>query len=120
MVFKPGQSGNPGGRSHEKEFASALRVALNQVDTKKGRKKLLLVVEKLVDCAVDGESWAVCQVADRLDGKPAQESTLNVNTKSITELTDAEIAARLAALRARGAGVTDGDGEPSLDTSQLN
>jgi len=120
MVFKPGQSGNPGGRSTEKEFASALRVALNQVDTKKGRKKLLLVVEKLVDCAVDGESWAVCQVADRLDGKPAQESTLNVNNRTITELADAEIATRIEQLRAGRAGSVRGDGEASLDTSQFN
>jgi hypothetical protein len=120
MVFKPGQSGNPGGRSAEKEFASALRVALNQIDSKRGRKKLLLVVEKLVDCAVDGESWAVCQVADRLDGKPAQESTVNINTQSLTELADADIAARIAELRAGRVEPAGGNGEAPINSEQLN
>jgi hypothetical protein len=115
-----GVSANPGGRGSEKPFTDALRATLNQTNPKLKRKNLLLIAEKLVDCAIEGESWAVLQVADRMDGKPAQESTLNVNTKSLTELTDAEIAARLTALRARGAGVVDGDGEPSNDPSQLN
>ena len=30
---------------------------------------------------LDGESWAIQQVADRIDGKPAQESTVNINEK---------------------------------------
>jgi hypothetical protein len=115
-----GVSANPGGRGSEKPFTDALRATLNQTNPKLKRKNLLLIAEKLVDCAIEGESWAVLQVADRMDGRPAQESTLNVNTKSLTELTDAEIAARLTALRARGAGVVDGDGEPSNDSSQLN
>jgi hypothetical protein len=34
---------------------------------------------KVVAEAIKGESWAVHMVADRLDGKPAQESALTVN-----------------------------------------
>ena len=123
MVFVKGKSGNPAGRSlggqSEKQFYEALRIVANRNDAD-GKKKMMKIAETLVDKAIAGEGWAVCQFADRIDGKPAQESTVNVNTKSLTELTDAEIAARLTALRARGAGATDGDGEPSLDTSQLN
>ena len=55
------------------------------------------VVEKLVECAIEGEGWAVMQVADRLDGKPAQESTLNVNDKR--ERTDWNISDMVRALR---------------------
>jgi hypothetical protein len=120
MPFVKGQSGNPGGQPKDKIFADALRAALNQIDPKTKRKNLLLVADKLVECAIDGEGWAIQQVADRLDGKPAQESTLNVNNRTITELADSEIAARLAELRSRGDRTADGDDETSLDSSQLN
>jgi hypothetical protein len=102
----------------EKAFAAALRAVTNQND-KKGRKNLVVIAEKLVECAIDGEGWAIQQIADRLDGKPAQESTVNINNQSLTELTDADIATRLAEIRA-GRTVTDGDSEASLDPSQLN
>ena len=120
MTFVKGKSGNPGGRSTEKVFAEALRAVSNQVDPKAKRKNLLLIAEKLVQCAIEGEGWAIQQFADRLDGKPAQESTVTINNQSLRELADAEIAARIDDLRRGRAGATDGDGEPSLDTSQLN
>jgi hypothetical protein len=74
MAFAKGSSGNPGGRPKEKAFADALRVAVNRPDEKdpEKRKKLMMLAEKLVKCALDGEGWAMQQVADRLDGKPAQ------------------------------------------------
>ena len=115
-----GVSGNPLGRQSEKPFQDALRAALNQTDPKTKRRNLVVIAEKLVDCAVEGQSWAVMQVADRLDGKPAQESTVNINNRTLTELADAEIAARIAELRAGRAGSSDGDGEAPNDPSQLN
>ena len=120
MTFVKGKSGNPLGRQSDKPFVDALRAALNQSDPKTKRKSLVVIAEKLVDCAIAGESWAILQVADRLDGKPAQESTVTVKNQSLTELADAEIAARIAELRAGRAGASDGDGETPLDTSQLN
>jgi glutathione peroxidase len=47
-----------------------------------------VIAEKLVEQAIAGEGWAIQQVADRIDGKPAQLSTqrgkvmLIVNTAS--------------------------------------
>ena len=38
-------------------------------------------IVRVVDAALEGQSWAIQQVADRIDGKPAQESTVNVNEK---------------------------------------
>ena len=46
--------------------------------------------------------WAICQVADRLDGKPAQDSNVSIDDRRPEELTDEELMAmRLAALQLR-------------------
>ncbi len=70
MVFQPGNRANPGGKPKEKAFADAVRVAVNREED--GRKKLAQLAEKLIACALAGEGWAMQQIADRLDGKPAQ------------------------------------------------
>ncbi len=47
--------------------------AVSQRSNGKGSpKKLELIANKCVDQAVAGEPWAVKEVGDRLDGKPAQ------------------------------------------------
>lgn len=71
MPFAPGQSGNPeGGKIHkQKRFFNALDRAIEQEDA----KRLRAAAEKLLDLAAAGESWAVQMLADRLDGKPAQQ-----------------------------------------------
>lgn len=74
MPFEKGKSGNPAGRKPEKEFTTALRLAINEeaeIDGVK-TKKLRVIADRLVKEAMAGESWAIQQVADRLDGKPAQ------------------------------------------------
>lgn len=50
-----------------KDFESALRRALNRNDGSLNR-----IADKLIQKAEDGESWAVAEVANRLDGKPKQ------------------------------------------------
>lgn len=70
MAWKKGQSGNPAGGPKDKAFATALRMVVNE-DDGTGTKKLRRLAEKLVDEALNGEGWAMCQIADRLDGKPA-------------------------------------------------
>lgn len=74
MAFEKGKTGNAGGRPKEKAFADAVRVAVNRVDETDAekRKKLMILADKLVTCALAGEGWAMQQIADRLDGKPAQ------------------------------------------------
>ena len=73
-MWKPGQSGNPSGRPREKAFADMLRLALKEPD-KDGKLKLRKIAEKLIECAIKGESWAIQQIGDRLDGRPHQEAT---------------------------------------------
>ena len=90
-----GKSGNPGGRSTEKVFADALRAVSNEIDPKTKRKNLFLIAEKLVECALNGEGWAIQQFADRLDGKPAQESTVTFEKRDESDWSRAELVAIL-------------------------
>jgi hypothetical protein len=48
---------------------------------------------RLAECAMNGEGWAICQVADRLDGKPAQDSNVSIEDRRPEELTDEELMA---------------------------
>ena len=74
MPWKPGESGNPGGPSkQQKRFYAALDRAIAQEDGKKLRD----AADKLLELAAQGEPWAVQMLADRLDGKPAQQVTLS-------------------------------------------
>jgi hypothetical protein len=110
MAFEKGKSGNPGGRPKEKVFSDAIRVAVNREDGK-GRKKLMLLAEKLVDFALAGEGWAMQQIADRLDGKPAQESTVTIDDKrDATDWTRDELVAFLRNSAADRAGTPETQG----------
>lgn len=68
MPWQPGQSGNPSGRVRSKPFSEALNRALAQGDPERLRR----LAEVLLDKAADGDMAAIKEVADRLDGKPAQ------------------------------------------------
>jgi hypothetical protein len=53
-----------------------------------------LLADKLVDFALDGQGWAFAQIIDRLEGKPIQETNVNVTRRLVDELTDDELADR--------------------------
>ena len=99
MAFKKGISGNPGGKSGVKIFSDALRLELNRIDPsdKMKRKKVNKLAEKLVSCAIDdGAGWAFGMIADRLEGKAAQQIDHNViDNREISEFSDAELSAIL-------------------------
>lgn len=63
-------------RSKKRPFTrSALLIALSaEALDHKGRKvpKLRIIMEKLVQAAMDGEPWAIKEIMDRVDGKPQQ------------------------------------------------
>jgi len=110
MTFKPGQSGNPGGRGREKPWADALRAAVNQPGPDR-RRRLLAIADQCVAAALEGKMDAIKEIGDRLDGKPAQEATIT-HRHDVTELTDKDIEHRIAELR--GIGAPDGDTAPTL------
>ena len=63
----------PVGSTNEKSWRYALVKAVNRRTSGKGNpKKLDMIADKCADQAMNGESWAVREVGDRLDGKPAQ------------------------------------------------
>jgi Family of unknown function (DUF5681) len=76
-AMEKGQSGNPLGRlPGEKQFADQLRIVLAEPVDKndpKSVRKLRRIAEKLAECALNGEPWAISQVADRIDGKATAE-----------------------------------------------
>jgi hypothetical protein len=84
MVFRPGQSGNPGGRREAKAITNALWLASKRVDTE-GRTALNRMAEKIMAKAVEGEAWACQFVTERLEGKVAQpvSSNLQVGPSSL-------------------------------------
>jgi hypothetical protein len=102
---KNGEVGSRG-RLSEKPFVDAVRIAVSDIAAD-GRQKLRHIAERLVQAAMAGEGWAICQIADRLDGKPVQATeskTLNVNV-NLDQYTDAELLERLARTRGARGGV---------------
>jgi hypothetical protein len=116
MPWKPGQSGNPKGRLSDKLFAEQVRLVVNETDAQ-GIRKLRRLAERLCQEALNGEAWAMCQIADRLDGKPAQEATVLHQHQRVAEMSDDELARRIAELRT---GDADRDGQTPVDPSLLN
>lgn len=65
----PAPEGNKNSTLDKREFANAVRRLAVQEDGKRLRK----VVESLYAKAEEGEVQAIKEIADRLDGKPAQQ-----------------------------------------------
>lgn len=110
MAWKKGQSGNPNGGPKDKAFADAVRLVVNEDDVARGKRKLRCLADRLYEDAMNGEGWAMAQIADRLDGKPAQESTVTVRNE-LDSMNDTElrefIRRELETVSASGAGSSE-------------
>lgn len=99
----------------EKSFANMLNIAIKEAN-EQGTTKLREVADALVQKAISGDVQAIKEVADRLDGKPAQESTVTIDDKrESTDWTRAELVAFLNDARAGRDGTAAArgrDGEP--------
>lgn len=80
--FKPGVSGNPGGRPKTRPFADALRAELEAAGD--DGEVLRLIAAKLIEDAKSGNLAAVKELADRLDGKPAQQIAMDARISGMT------------------------------------
>lgn len=66
----------PGSTQRGRPFTEALNIAIRRaVESGKhaGRKRLDVIAEKLAIDAMNGNMAAIKEVADRLDGRPAQQ-----------------------------------------------
>lgn len=74
----PGQSGNPeGARVKARRFADILNRAMVQEASKAEEDhRLRKGIEKILDKAAEGDLPSITMLADRLDGKPAQDVTI--------------------------------------------
>ena len=70
--FKPGQSGNPGGRPKAKLITQAYRELLEELDPKERKTLAQQIARKVIDQALKGNLAAVKEVADRTEGKSVQ------------------------------------------------
>ncbi len=79
-LFQPGQSGNPLGRPKSRQcLTSAMRAMMDEVtETSEGKKFTYaeLVARATVKLALQGNSTALKEVWDRMDGKIAVELDL--------------------------------------------
>lgn len=112
MPFQKGKSGNPGGRKSDKPFAEALRMELAKAGD--DHKALRAIAKNLIDLAQKSELAAlpaINAIADRLDGKPAQESTVTIDDKrDATDWSREELVAFLRDTAADSAGTVKAEG----------
>ena len=70
--FRPGQSGNPGGRPKSKQITQAYQELLETVDRKSGKTLAQIIAENIVKEALNNNLAAVKEITDRTEGKAAQ------------------------------------------------
>ena len=113
-MFEKGKSGNPLGRKSEKPFADALRMEIAAAGD--DHKLLREIARNLLFLATQPNKDAmpaISAVADRLDGKPAQESTVTIDDKrDFTDWTRDELVALLSNSRNVRAGTSEENGRP--------
>jgi hypothetical protein len=103
-------AGRPkGSENKDKPFRDALRLELAAAGD--DGKKLRSIARALIAKAEEGELQAIQQIADRLDGKPAQESTVTIDDKrDATDWTRDELVAFLRDSAADRMGASEAEG----------
>jgi hypothetical protein len=101
--------GNNSANTNHRLWANTLRRIVTQTP-----ERLRKVAEVVVSCAEKGEPWAVTELANRLDGKPMQQVTMEASFtgKLAEELTNEQLA-----IIAAGGTLANGD-ESSMETLQ--
>lgn len=86
MAKRGAQPGNTNASNKNRPFADAIRRALADQDGKKLRQ----IAEKLIARALEGDTSALKEIADRLDGKPKQD--IDVGGDIIVQITSKDAA----------------------------
>lgn len=93
--FRPGQSGNPGGRRLKPMLSRLLEEELIANDSTSAK----IIADKLISMAKHGSLAAIKLIAERTEGRP-QRNPLDSQQKAEVQLTKEQIQARLAELLA--------------------
>lgn len=93
LVWKPGASGNPSGKSKMKLLSDDLRRLLTQ-----NPARIRRVTEKLVEMAEEGDLTAIQMLMDRMEGKPVQSIEID---QTVTQLPREQRFARLLEMQAK-------------------
>lgn len=111
--FKPGESGNPGGRPRTGALARACRAMLERPvpGDRQGRTYAQQIAERLADLALKGHTPSIRELADRAEGRAGQ--SLEIETRR-TDLEDAPLSA--FAVEAHGDSTPESQGE-ALDAA---
>jgi hypothetical protein len=106
--FKPGQSGNPGGRPKKVSLTALLREALaREVEGRTVGEKL---VEVMVQNALKGDFRFCRDLMDRIDGKPHQ--SVSVTTNEAEESMDPRVAEAMLRAMFETRELIDAGGDP--------
>ena len=106
--FKPGQSGNPGGRAKTKLISQAYQEFLGEVDTKKRRTIAQEMAKQNIQKGLKGDLAAIREITDRTEGRAVDQTQLFIGGKiehrhsCIDELSKTQKKALLKLARARG------------------
>jgi len=76
--FKPGQSGNPGGRAKTKLISQAYQEFLGEVDTKKRRTIAQEMAKQNIQKGLKGDLAAIREITDRTEGKAVDQTQLSI------------------------------------------
>jgi hypothetical protein len=94
---------NPRGQQRDKPFREALRMEIAAAQDDANPRSLRAIARKLLDRAGEGDIQAIKEIADRLDGKVPQGIGGDDELPPIaTELSDEQVARRIAFLLAEG------------------
>ncbi len=88
IPYKPGESGNPGGRPKGKSLTAVLRELLDEIprgDTAKLKER---IVKALLDKALKGDTKALDLIFERADGKITLPVELTERVKVIVKRKD--------------------------------
>jgi hypothetical protein len=101
-----------GAQNKDKPWQEALRIAAF-AEGPQGKRNLVSIAETCVAAAIAGDMTAIKEIGDRLDGKPAQESTVTIEKRDAPDWSRAELVdiIRHAAASSTGTAKTNGRGE---------
>ncbi len=97
-----------GSENKDKPYREALRRAIARAEDAKSSRTLDKIADQHLAKAAEGDLQAIKELADRIDGKPAQESTVTIDDKrDSTDWSRAELVAFLDDCRNGSAGTPE-------------